>query len=131
MSSSSTTICSTSTWPVIRWDVADAPPFTIPFEELQLSGNIVPATAGESRDALFRLGPLEETDADGTIPAVEREGPLSSQADPSLLLRRSICEELEEESSSRPPIYLLSLPGTEETGLAFARPGRRPAADRA
>lgn len=106
----------------LSWEVVDAPPFTIPYEELELSGNIVPATAGESRGALFRLGPLEEIEAEGTIPAVEREGPLYSQADPSLLHRRSICEELEEESSSRPPIYLLSLPGTDESGLAFADP---------
>jgi len=106
----------------VRWDPADAPPFAIPYEELELSGNIVPATAGESRGTLFRLGPLEETDTDTTLPAVEREGPLFSRTDPSLLLRRSTCEELEEESSSRPPIYLLSLLGTDAGGLAFADP---------
>jgi hypothetical protein len=106
----------------LRWEAEDAPPFAIPYNELQLSGNIVPATAGESRTARFRLGPLEDGDGEDVIPAVEREGPLFSRADPSLLLRRNLCEELEDESSSRPPIYLLSLPGTEESGLAFADP---------
>ncbi len=109
----------------LRWSAADALPFAIPENQLELSGNIVPATAGESRTQRFRLGPLRGGDED-TIPpviqAVEREGPLFSQADPSLLLRRDLCEELEEASSSRPPIYLLSLPATGESGLAFADP---------
>jgi hypothetical protein len=106
----------------LRWDAADAPPFTIPYEQLELSGNIVPATAGESRTALFRLGPLEPNDTGGTLPAVEREGPLFSHGDPSLLLRHSACDELQEAGAARPPIYLLSLPGTEESSLAFADP---------
>lgn len=106
----------------IRWQVEDALPFAIPNSELQLSGNIVPATAGESITRRFRLGPLEDGDGEDVMSAVEREGPLFSQADASLLFRRNLCEELEEESSSRPPIYLLSLPGTEEGGLAFADP---------
>lgn len=109
----------------LRWEVEDALPFAIPESQLQLSGNIVPATAGESRTQRFRLGPLQDGDED-TIPAmiqaIEREGPLFSQADPSLLFRRNLCEELEEEGSSRPPIYLLSLPSTDESGLAFADP---------
>lgn len=104
----------------IRWRDEDALPFPIPYGELQLSGNLVPATAGETRTQGFRLGPL--ADGDEVIPAVEREGPLFSQADPSLLARRNLCEDLEQESASRPPIYLLSLPGTDENGLAFADP---------
>lgn len=103
----------------IRWSSDDATPFSIPYEQLELSGNIVPATAGESQTALFRLGPPKQTDPDTLVQAVEREGPLYSQADgPST--RVNPCEELEEESASRPPVYLLSLPGTEESGLAFA-----------
>ena len=106
----------------IRWEAQDAPPFPIPFEQLQLSGNLVPATAGESCTARFRTGTLRPTDGADVIPAVEREGPLFTDVDPSLLSRRNACEEVEEESESRPPIYLLSLPGTEESGLAFADP---------
>jgi hypothetical protein len=115
----------------IRWRTEDALPFVIPFNELQLSGNIVPATAGESRTVRFRLGPLTQDDTDNNddpdttvfvFPAVEREGPLFTDADASLLARKNSCEELEEESASRPPIYLLSLPETEESGLAFADP---------
>jgi hypothetical protein len=106
----------------IRWEAKDAPPFPVPFEQLQLSGNLVPATAGESRRARFRTGGPRPTDADDVIGAVEREGPLFTDVDPSLLSRRNACEEVEEASESRPPIYLLSLPGTEERGLAFADP---------
>ena len=106
----------------IRWAAPGAPPFPIPFAQLQLSGNVVPATAGESRRARFRTGPRLPTDGDDVLPAVEREGPLFTDVDPSLLARRNACEEVEEESASRPPVYLLSLPGTEESGLAFADP---------
>ena len=105
----------------IRWDDKDAPAFSIPLEELELSGNIVPATAGESRSDQFRLGPLEAGDESaGVIEAVEREGPLFSKRDPSLLARRDPCSESVEETAHRPPVYLLSLPGTDERGLAFA-----------
>ena len=104
----------------IRWEPEDATPFSVRYDELQLSGNIVPATAGASRSATFRLGPLEETDADdGVIEAVEREGPLFSDAGGGVP-RVNPCEELEEASESRPPVYLLSLPGTDASGLAFA-----------
>ncbi|HEV8637632.1 MAG TPA: hypothetical protein VG370_25720 [Chloroflexota bacterium] len=107
----------------IRWEARDALPLPIPFEQLQLSGNLVPATAGESRTATFRVGTPRPSDGkDGVLPAVEREGPLFTDVDPSLLSRRNACEEVEQESASRPPIYLLSLPGTEESGLAFADP---------
>jgi hypothetical protein len=104
----------------LRWETDDAPPFAIPYGQLQLSGNLVPATAGESRTARFRMGPPEQTDSDQVIQAVEREGPLFSNADPSQMFGANPCAELEEESASRPAIYLLSLPGTEESGLAFA-----------
>jgi hypothetical protein len=103
----------------IRWRAEDAPDFHIPLEDLELSGNILPATAGETHRQSFRLGPLQDGDADDLLPAVEREGPLFSTADPSLLDRRDPCEEDEAAPSSRPPIYLLSLPLTDEAGLAF------------
>ena len=106
----------------IRWEAQDAPPFPIPFEQLQLSGNLVPATAGESRAARFRTGTLRPSDGTDVIPAVEREGPLFTDVDPSLLSRRSACEQVKDENHARPPIYLLSLPGTEDNGLAFADP---------
>jgi hypothetical protein len=102
----------------IRWRPEDATPFPIAYDELQLSGNIVPATAGESMTARFRLGPLRQSDPDTVIEAVEREGPLFSDDD-RVLARRNPCEELEEASEARPAVYLLSLPGTDTDGLAF------------
>jgi hypothetical protein len=106
----------------IRWDEQDALPFHLPLEDLELSGNLVPATAGEARTASFRLGPLEDADPDGVLQAVERQGPLYSDADPSLLERRDPCEDKTIDPSARSPVYLLSLPGTDEQGLAFADP---------
>ena len=41
---------------------------------------------------------------------------------PGLIPRENPCEDVAEEAESRPPIYLLSLPGTEAAGLAFADP---------
>jgi hypothetical protein len=102
----------------LRWQAEDALPFAIPFDQLELSGNIIPATAGELWIARFRLGPLEAND-DDVIQAVEREGPLFSQIGPGLLARRNLCEEGEEARSIRAPIYLLSLPGSETNALAF------------
>ncbi len=107
----------------IRWADEDALPFDIRFDELQLSGNIVPATAGESEEAFFRLGPLTTNDdPDQVNVAVEREGPLYTDISTGLIPRENPCEDVAEEAESRPPIYLLSLPGTEAAGLAFADP---------
>ena len=106
----------------IRWEAEDKLPFHLPLEDLELSGNLVPATAGEARKASFRLGPLVDGEADNVIQAVEREGPLFTDADPSLLDRRDPCEEGSIDPSARNPVYLLSLPGTDEQNLAFADP---------
>jgi hypothetical protein len=102
----------------IRWASDDALPFAIPFAELELSGNMVPATAGESRTVRFRLGPLRADDPDNVLPAVEREGPLFSRATSGLSPRLNACADVDD-GPTRPPIYLLSLPGTEQHGLAF------------
>jgi hypothetical protein len=103
----------------IRWRTEDALPFAIRFEELRLSGNIVPATAGESRTVRFRLGPLLASDPDNVIEAVEREGPLFSSARAGLQPRVNACDDLPGEGLARPPIFLLSLPDTDRQGLAF------------
>lgn len=104
----------------IRWESADALTAPIELEQLQLSGNLVPATAGASRTAFFRIGPLQDDDVDdGVVQSIEREGPLYSTADPSLLRRRDRCLPLEP-TSERPTIHRLSLPDTDAGGLAFA-----------
>lgn len=99
----------------IRWRADTAPRFHIPLDDLEISGNIVPATSGETRRQSFRLGPLQDGDPDDMLPAVEREGPLYSDADPSLPGSSHAANG----AVDRPPIYLLSLPGTETDGLAF------------
>ncbi|MQX37646.1 hypothetical protein [Roseospira navarrensis] len=104
----------------IRWADEDAVTIPIPLADLDLSGNLLPATAGETRRQSFRLGPLQENDGPDVRPAVERAGPLYSDADPSLLTRRDPCDEGDAEDASRPPVYLLSLPDTDTRGLAFA-----------
>lgn len=105
---------------LIRWRKAEALRFHIPLDDLQLSGNLIPATAGETRRQSFRLGPLQEGDLDDMLPAVEREGPLYAGADTGLIF---CAEEVDgSDGAARPPIYLLSLPGTESQGLAFVDP---------
>ncbi|MCX4245556.1 baseplate J/gp47 family protein [Paraliomyxa miuraensis] len=104
----------------IRWRAEDALTFAIALEQLSVSGNIVPATAGERRVIEYRIGPTSEADvAAGIHSAVEREGPLYSTHDPSLLRRKDPCEEGDEESGTRPTIYLLSLLASEQEGLGF------------
>ncbi len=78
---------------LIQWDEKDALPFHIPLSDLELSGNLVPATAGESRTASFRLGPLQTGDPDDVMPAVERDGALYAEADAGLLSRRDPCDD--------------------------------------
>ncbi|MFL4470103.1 hypothetical protein ACERZ8_09570 [Tateyamaria armeniaca] len=99
----------------IRWRADTAPRFHIPLDDLEISGNVVPATSGETRRQSFRLGPLQDGDPNDLLPAVEREGPLYSDADPSLV----VSSHETDGDAARPPIYLLSLPGTETDGLAF------------
>jgi len=102
---------------LIRWRKEDALRFHIPLDDLQLSGNLIPATAGETRRQSFRLGPLQEGDPEDMLPAVEREGPLYAGADTGPLF----CAEEDDgdDDADRPPVYLLSLPGTETQGLGF------------
>lgn len=107
----------------IHWRSDDALDFHIPLDELSLSGNLVPATAGQTIRQSFRLGPLQAGDPVAMMAAVEREGPLFSLGDPFALARRDPCDDNEMQGGSeRPSIYLLSLPGTETHGLAFADP---------
>jgi hypothetical protein len=82
----------------ITWDASQAPPFELDQRSLQISLNIVPATAGETREQRFIRG---TTFDEGYLSAVEREG--SRKAD----------------GSSRAPIVLLGLPDTETLGLGF------------
>lgn len=106
---------------ILRWDAADAPRRPFPLDRLELSGNLVRATAGARRTRFFRIGPLGEGEADaGIIRAVERSGPLYSRFDPGLAARTDPCAEGEAEEPLRPPVYLLSLPETDTIGLAFA-----------
>lgn len=107
----------------IQWRDDNALRFHIPLDELGLSGNMIPATAGQTTRQSFRLGPLQVGDPAEMMSAVEREGPLFSLSDPSALTRRDPCDDDETEGGpERPPIYLLSLPGTDTQGLAFADP---------
>ncbi len=113
---------------LIQWDEKDALPFHIPLSDLELSGNLVPATAGESRTASFRLGPLQTGDPDDVMPAVERDGALYAEADAGLLSRRDPCDDTQAAATERSPVYLLSLPGSDEDGIAFADPNGDPRA---
>lgn len=83
--------------PITRlgWEPAQATPFELDLETLVVRGNLVPATAGDTRRVQFRIGPRTLTDPPELVEAVERTGPNGSVA------------------------YLCSLPGSEVTGLVW------------
>ncbi|HEY5960349.1 MAG TPA: hypothetical protein VIV60_27535 [Polyangiaceae bacterium] len=102
----------------ITWDKSDALPFQIDQSMLELSLNIVPATAGETREELgFVCHPTSvptSLDVEPTPTAVEREGYLPVTLDP-------------QNPPTRPTVYLFSLPDTETGGLGFLGPSLREA----
>ena len=75
----------------LEWDVATATPFEIELESLEVRGNILPATAGETRLAQFRIGPAALPD--DPPEAIERAGPNGTVA------------------------YRFTMPGTRDNGL--------------
>jgi hypothetical protein len=77
----------------LTWEEAQATPFELDLEVLVVRGNMLPATAGETRRAQFRIGPTQN--ADDPPEAVERTGPNGAVA------------------------YLYSLPGSDESGLVW------------
>jgi hypothetical protein len=82
----------------ITWTAAEAPQFQIDQRDLDVSLNVVPATAGETREQRFIRGSTFDTDY---VPAVERQAPLRA------------------DNSSRSPVVLLGLTDTETRGLGF------------
>jgi hypothetical protein len=79
----------------IEWEAGQATPWDLDLETLVVRGNLVPATAGETRAVAFRIGladnPLDPEDA------VECLGPNGSEA------------------------FLYSLPGSDESPLVWAK----------
>ena len=121
----------------IRWDAADALPFQIDQNDLQLSLNIVPVTAGETECARFICGPdlvadpfvavpdvigydCTDPNADPPKPgtAIEREGPLF--ATPAPVLAADVTPDAQTAGRDvRPTIFLVGLPETDTGGLGF------------
>jgi hypothetical protein len=58
----------------VAWEEAQATPFKLDLRELELRGNLVPATAGRTRSVRFTIG----ANSMGLPPAVERSGPGSA-----------------------------------------------------
>jgi hypothetical protein len=96
----------------ISWESADALTFQIDQTTLQLSLNLVPASAGQTQCTEFVTGEAQNpppaffcpgaSAVDGPLPvAVEREGALPAGG------------------TDRPTILLFSLPGTDTQGLGF------------
>jgi hypothetical protein len=75
----------------LEWDEATATPFEIELESLEVRGNILPATAGETLVTQFRIGPAAA--ASDPPEAIERAGPNATVA------------------------YRFTLPGTRDNGL--------------
>jgi len=121
----------------IRWDEKDALPFQIDQNDLQLSLNILPVTAGETLCTQFICGPDLEADPFAAVPdltptdchnpptpfpkpgtAVEREGPLFAVPVPALA--PDVTPDAETVGrDARPTIFLAGLPRTDGEGLGF------------
>jgi hypothetical protein len=121
----------------LRWDPADALPFQIDQNDLQLSLNIVPVTAGETECARFITGPdlvatpfiavpdvvafdCDDKNTPPPVPgtAVEREGPLFATPTPALAADVTP-DAVTAGRDVRPTIFLVGLPGTDTSGLGF------------
>jgi hypothetical protein len=81
----------------ITWDPAQALPWCLDFDGLTVHGNLVRATAGERRTALFQIHGNDPA----AIQAVEREGPQDST------------------TGERSVTFLCSLPDAEAAGLGW------------
>jgi hypothetical protein len=88
----------------LAWEPLQATPVELDLETLVVRGNLVPATAGDTRHARFRIGPAQPGDPPEVVEAVERTGPNGSVA------------------------YLASLPGSDAIGVVWHAEagGRRP-----
>jgi hypothetical protein len=102
----------------LTWDARDALPFQMDLVGLQISFNIVPATAGERRRLDFARAPFE-TLPDDVLAAVEREGPLRIAGVTRERLLTPEEAEAEQARLERPPIVFFGLLGTEAAGLGF------------
>lgn len=96
----------------ITWDPRGALPFQLDLAFLQISLNVLPATAGRTLEERFTCGP-DQNLAVPVAAATERQGPLFS-GQQNLPGRES-----------RPTIFLFGLPGTEAGGLGFLGPSLR------
>ena len=85
----------------LTWEQAQATPFELDLEVLVVRGNLVPATAGDTRHAQFRIGPTKPTDPPELVEAVERSGPNGSIA------------------------YFFSLPDSDATGPVWLKEASR------
>jgi hypothetical protein len=81
----------------ITWDAAQALPWCVDFDGLAVHGNMIHATAGERRTALFQIHGSDPA----AIQAVEREGPRDSS------------------TGERSVTFLCSLPDAETAGLGW------------
>ena len=77
----------------LTWEKEQATPFELDLEILEVRGNLIPATAGESKSQVFHIGPA--VPGGGDIEAVERTGPNGS------------------------PAYLFSLPDSDSVPLVW------------
>ena len=121
---------------LVRWEEDQATPFELEYESLAAHGNIVPATAGETRQAFFQIEPecplppalpaepalvpglalmTPRPDPEEVAFAVEREGlPLNPP-------ERADEEDVPAEEESR-PTFLFTLPGSEARSLTWLGP---------
>jgi hypothetical protein len=112
----------------LEWEAAQATPFELEYESLVVHGNLVPATAGETRQSFFQVEPQsplppvlpplpsELPNISTMVPrpeperiayAVEREGSLLNEISP------------ESDDEAPRPSRLFTLPGSEDRELIW------------
>jgi hypothetical protein len=110
----------------ITWRAEDALPFQIDQTFLEVSLNVVPATAGETLTTSFLIRPQGFV-PDGVGVAVEREGPLTESPEPASADEDDTDADEGDPAADidRPPIFLFGLAATEQQGLGFLGPALR------
>lgn len=98
-----------------EWEAAQATPFEMQYESLVIRGNVVPATAGETRQATFQIEPQSPPLTPTTDIAVERQGPLLNNPPPKSAEEQPPPSELS-------PAFLYTLAGSEDHNIVWRGP---------
>jgi hypothetical protein len=102
----------------LKWAQAQALPFEMDMETLEVHCNLVPVTAGKTQEVLFVTGEPGDEAANLLPRAVERQGPQAS-AETSCSCADAGDDTATSAETQAPVIYLFSLPGSDSQQLVW------------